>query len=132
MSFTADVHRIAEKMGVNAATLAEATVIELFSSVIADTPVDTGRLRGNWQTTKNSPAQGDLERKQKPKRSGPATLEAFTNVDGTGLFYLTNTLPYAERVEFDGYSKIKAPRGMVRINAKRIKQILRKEARELR
>ena len=131
MTFASDVSRIAKDMRVNVATLAEASVIELFASVIRDTPVKDGQLRGNWQTTENSPATGEIDREQKEKDSGPATLEAFANVNGTGLFYLTNNLPYAERVEFDGWSKIKAPRGMVRINAKRINQIVRKKARGL-
>lgn len=128
MSFTSDVSRIAKKMGVNAETLAEASIIELFSSVIADTPVLEGRLRGNWQTTKGSPANGEIDRKQKEKRSGVATMEAFTVVGKPGTYFLTNNLPYAHRVEFEGHSKVKAPRGMVRINAKRIKQIVRKKA----
>jgi hypothetical protein len=131
MSFTADVHRIAEKIGVNAATLAEASVIELFSSVIKDTPVDTGRLRGNWQTTENSPASGTLDRVEPEGDGGPAIFEVLQNVNDTGLFYLTNNLPYAATVEFDRHSEIKAPKGMVRINAKRIKRIVRKEARKL-
>ena len=36
-----------------------ASALELFRLVIFATPVDTGRLRGNWQTTINSPATGD-------------------------------------------------------------------------
>jgi hypothetical protein len=125
MSFTADVHRIAEKIGDSVENVASATFIELFASVIKDTPVDTGRLRGNWQTTKNSPAQGET------KRTGGsvAIAEAHAVVRKPDLYYLTNNLPYAARIEFDGYSKIKAPLGMVRINAKRLKRILREQAR---
>jgi hypothetical protein len=144
MSFTADVHKIAKKIGVNVEDLAAATFIEVFSGVIRATPVDTGRARGNWQTTKNSPASGTTERIQKNKNAGVATSEAHAVVNKPGLYYLTNNLPYAEKLEFGGYGtgpsstsktkggfSIQAPLGMVRINAKRIKQILRKEARKL-
>jgi hypothetical protein len=124
MSFSSDVHRIAEKMGDTAENVASATFIELFSSVIKDTPVDSGRLQGNWQTTKNSPANGEVD------RFGAASLiDVHTVIDKPGTYYLTNNLPYAERVEFDGWSHTKAPRGMVRINVKRLKQILRKQAK---
>jgi hypothetical protein len=143
MSFTADVHRIAEKMGDSVENVAAATFIELFSSVIASTPVDTGRARGNWQTTKNTPAGSKLERTQKRRRSGPATSETHAVIQKPSLYYLTNNLPYAEKLEFGGYGtgpgatqkttrdgfSIQAPYGMVRINVKRLKSILRRKAR---
>lgn len=130
MSFSSDVSRIAKKMGEDAETVASATFIELFSSVIKDTPVDSGRLRGEWQTTKNSPAQNEAGRTQTGS-TGIATAEAIFTITKPDTYYLTNVMPYAERVEFDGWSHTKAPRGMVRINIKRLNQILRKEARGL-
>ena len=125
MSFSSDVHRIAKKMGDNAETVASATFIELFSSVIKDTPADEGRLRGEWQTTKNSPAQGEANR----TGAAVAIAEVYAVVTKPDLYYMTNVMPYAERIEFDGWSHTKAPRGMVRINIKRLSQILRKRSR---
>ena len=127
MSFSSDVKRIAKNMGDSVENVAAATFIELFNAVIKDTPVGTGRLRGNWQTTKNSPANGELDR---TGETGPIA-DVFFTINKPGLYYLTNNLPYAERVEFDGWSHTKAPRGMVRINVKRLDQILRKKARGL-
>ena len=127
MSFTSDVRRIAKDMGETAENVASATFIELFSAVIKDTPVESGRLQGNWQTTKTSPATGIL---QATGVAGAISMVQLT-INKPDLYYLTNNLPYAERVEFDGLSHTKAPRGMVRINAKRIKTILRKKARGL-
>jgi len=43
-------------------------------------------------------------------------------------FYFTNNLPYAFRIEFEGWSKVKAPQGMVRRNAIRWKQIVKRAA----
>ncbi len=128
MSFTADLKRIAKDMGETVENLAQATFIELFSAVIADTPVDEGRLRGDWQSTKGSPAAGQAGRIQKEK-TGVATAEAHAVIGKPGLYYLTNNMPYAARIEFDGHSGTKAPRGMVRINAKRVAQILRRKSR---
>jgi len=128
MSFSSDVSRIAKKMGDTAENVATATFIELFSAVIADTPVGEGRLRGEWQTTKNNPANGEADRIQ-TEQTGVATLEAFNTINKPDLYFLTNVMPYAPRVEFDGWSHTKAPRGMVRINAKRLKSILRKQSR---
>ena len=128
MSFSTDVHRIAKDMEATAEQLAAAVFITIFNNVIADTPVDEGRLRGNWQTTKDSPAASDINRIQKPKRSGPATDEVNAKVNKPAVYYLTNNLPYAERIEY-GYSKVKAPEGMVRKNVLRLDSILRKHSK---
>lgn len=125
MSFSSDVHRIAEKMNTDVEEVVAATFIELFSSVIKDTPVDEGRLQGNWQTTKNTPAQNEVER----TGSSGAIANAHATVKKPGLYYLTNNLPYAHTIEYDGHSSVKAPAGMVRINVLRLKSILRSKAK---
>ncbi len=131
MSFASDVERIAKNMGDTAENVARATFIELFNAVIKDTPVDTGRLRGNWQTTEDSPASGVIDRKQLDA-FGDVNAEVFNTIKKPGTYYLTNNLPYAAVAEFGQWPLIgfspKAPKGMVRLNAKRIKSILRRKA----
>jgi len=89
-----------------------ASVLELFKLVIMATPVDTGRLRGNWQTTINSPAGAAITRDDP---SGAAALaEAMANLGSLAdVVWFTNNLPYAERIEYEGWSR-QAPEGMVR------------------
>lgn len=89
-----------------------ASVLELFKLVIYATPVDTGRLRGNWQTTINSPASGT---KTVSDPSGNMALaEVMANMGGLlDVVWFVNNLPYAERIEYDGWSR-QAPSGMVR------------------
>lgn len=89
-----------------------ASALELFKLVIYATPVDTGRLRGNWQTTINTPAAAATSRDDP---SGAAALsEAMANLGGLAdVVWFVNNLPYAERVEYDGWSR-QAPEGMVR------------------
>ena len=100
----------------------------LFRSIIQDTPVDTGRLAGNWQSTLATPASGETSRTGK----GAAIADIKTG-EIKDVAFLTNNLPYAETVEYGlfpdgpktvgGYSK-KSPEGMVRRNIARIKNIL--------
>lgn len=123
MSFSADVSRIAEKTGIEAEQIARGVFITLFSDIIADTPVLTGRLRGEWQTTKSTPAQSEAGRFQIAK-TGEATQEVHSTIDKPGLYYLTNLMPYAYAIEFDGRSD-KSPEGMVRRNVLRIHSILK-------
>ena len=121
MSFTSDVHRISEKYQADFEEIARGSFIELFTAVIFDTPVDIGRLRGNWQCTKNSPASSDVDR----TGGSGAKAEVDATVTNLGVYYLTNNLPYAERIEY-GWSRAKAPEGMVRRNVQRFPKILRK------
>jgi len=142
VSFSSDVHRIAGKMEVDIEDAARTTFIELFTSIIKDTPVDKGRLRGNWQTTRNTPAATKTSSVQKDE-TGQATSQAHSVVTKPDLYYLTNNMPYAETAEYgtwgtgagathkttrDGFS-IQAPYGMVRKNIKRLQSILRRESR---
>lgn len=126
--FSADIGRFAKRVGATVDELQRSVFAELFSSVIGDTPVLTGRLRGNWQASKGAPELSVLDIAD---QTGAATIAKATAAIGDpGVYFLTNNLPYAERIEFDGHSEIKAPAGMVRINATRLSQILADEARK--
>ncbi|ATS92239.1 tail completion or Neck1 protein [Xanthomonas phage Bosa] len=104
-----------------------ASVLELFKLVIFSTPVDTGRLRGNWQTTINSPAGAAIDRLD--MGGGAAMAEAVANLGSlTDVIWFTNNLPYAERIEYDGWSK-QAPEGMVRRHLASWKRIVAAKAR---
>lgn len=116
----------------NAERVRRAIVLKLFSSVILDTPVDTGRLRGNWLTSQGSPKLNSVARVD--SSGGSAIAEVQSNMgDGTSQdtsVFLSNNLPYAARIEYEGWSKRKAPQGMVRKNVARIEQLVSKAIKE--
>lgn len=96
--------------------------LDLLKGVVLGTPVDTGRARGNWQASVNTPRTGQLETTD---ANGGATISAGeTAVNGAAgnVFYLTNNLPYIHRLEFEGWSD-QAPSGWVRTAVERTKQI---------
>lgn len=75
--------------------------LQALRGVVLKTPVNTGRLRGNWQTTIGIPAQGELERLSK-NFGGLLNSEGLGKLALLGAFqitWLTNNLPYAEVVE---------------------------------
>ena len=81
-----------------------------------------GRFRGNWQTSQASPVLGATERID--PSGALAIAEAQEKGGGLGsLTYMTNNLPYAQALEYDGHSG-QAPEGMVRINMARIAAIV--------
>jgi len=94
MSFESDMSRIAKKIGTSAEQLGRAVKIELFSSTIDDTRVDTGRLKGNWQASEESPTIDDIERLD-PSGS-QAKSQVTQTVKGASVSYLVNNLPYAQ------------------------------------
>jgi hypothetical protein len=71
------------------------------SGVINMTPVDTGRLRGNWQVTADSPATGLLEGAFGGAGTPPTAAEVnrasggMANAHPFGKIYVVNNLPYA-------------------------------------
>ncbi len=110
-----------------AGEIRKAATIELFSGVISDTPIDTGRLRANWQATTVNPATGQLDAIDK---NGSGTVALMTNVVNASqdeqTLWLTNNLPYALGIEY-GYSS-QAPTGMVRRNMARVAANIKKHA----
>lgn len=105
-----------------------AVSLKLFTSIIRDTPVDTGRLRANWQTNVAAPATGTLDSTD----TAAAIQGASDNLgDGTGKdisVYFVNNLPYAQHVEYNPCAKHGKPggHGMVRQNVARISALVRK------
>lgn len=127
-TFARQIESFALKVNTATEKVIRAVVIELFSSVIADTPVDTGRARGNWQTRVNTPATDEINRLDPSGFKSMAEARA-ANFKLGDVVYLTNNLPYINRLEFEGHSK-QAPNGMVRKNVARIEGILRKAVSE--
>lgn len=128
-SFSADISKWAGKAEKDFERLRRAVIIELFSSVILDTPVDEGRLRGNWQISSTSPASGvvDILDPQGGKTTAKVQQLAQSGKIGEDqVVFLTNNLPYAYGIEYDGRSSVKAPEGMVRKNFIRVSQNLKR------
>ena len=125
MSFSLNVAQWTKDAGEDMGKLHKAIIIELFTSVILDTPVLEGRLRGNWIISADAPENGTFDvidpdgakttRKVEDFVSKLADLKNLKNFN----VFLSNNLPYAHRIEYDGWSG-KAPQGMVRKNFIRI------------
>lgn len=123
MSFSLNVAQWAEKAGEDMAALHKAIILELFTSVILDTPVLEGRLRGNWIISSDNPANGTFDVVDPDGSKTTRKIEDFVSkLDDLKNFsvFLSNNLPYAHRIEFDGWSHTKAPEGMVRKNLIRV------------
>lgn len=125
MSWESDWKKIEAKIDRTLNQGIRATLLEVSVAIIKDTPADLGTARGNWQASVGRGATGVVS--VDSVRSGEA--KAIAEVDQTvsvavgGLYYLTNNLPYIERLEY-GWSKKQAPDGMVRKNLQNFNRLL--------
>ena len=103
------------------------TEIDLFSRVIARSPVDTGRFRGNWQVSNDAPLERQTDALD-PDGSiaTDAAIDAVMHLPVGHVTHISNALPYAQRLEY-GYSA-QAPAGMVRLTAREFDAALQKAA----
>lgn len=147
MSFSGDLNSF-ERRAINEryAKLKINVGIALFSAVIKGSPVGDpdlwkskppkgyvgGRFRANWMCSKQAMSKVVSD---EIDPSGSSTISEMINiVSGSrpeDSLHLTNSLPYAQRLEYKAHSK-QALAGMVRINVARFKTILRKKLAEMR
>ena len=124
------VKRWAQHTGKSLENVATASFLDVAGGVIRDSPVLKGQLRANWRVGIDAPATGQLDIVDP---SGQATQAAMVNqapnIFGR-LVYFTNNLPYARRIEYEGYSSIKASQGMLRININRFTDAVERAIRE--
>lgn len=129
-SFARDLATLVEKTKADIDTVHRKVCLDLHRSLVMKSPVDTGRFRGNWQIgvgavnpTKDSAVDP----------SGEAAIGrvegALQSVKVGGVIFLTNSLPYAQPLEY-GHSK-QAPGGMVRVTVVEYEQYLAKAVRSL-
>lgn len=124
-AFASDLRRFTSRTMNEIRDLKRAVAIALFTSIVMDCPVLTGRLRANWRFSLNRPNY-DVTDNTDPTGSLAVQLmnSAFSSSNADDELIATNSLPYAHRIEYDGWSHTKAPEGMVRKNVIRFRRIL--------
>jgi len=125
MSWESDWKKIESKIDQTLNKGIRATLFEVSAAIIKETPADTGAARRNWQASVGRGATGDTAASGSVRSS---EAKAIAEVDQTvsvavgDLYYLTNNLPYIERLEY-GWSE-QAPGGMVRKNMQNFNRLL--------
>lgn len=108
--------------------------LEIYRRIVLKSPVDKGRFVNNWNVSyraaNTSTTEATDPSRQQSLSKGSAAVMAM-HVDG-GMIYITNSLPYAYRLEYEGWSKVKAPAGMVRVTLAELSGVAREVASEVR
>jgi hypothetical protein len=96
----------ADKVEAQMDATARGAALEVMTRVVLRTPVETGRARGNWILTLDSPAEVATESTDKPGGPTIAAAAAVLPENGTAgrTIWVTNSLPYIRRLE-QGHSQ---------------------------
>ena len=127
--FSADLDAFSKQLGVGLDTTVRKVAIDIHDGVILKTPRDTGRAAVSWNIQAGTPDNSVEPPRSDNSGAANATGEAQAKQsrivpgDGMGAIYITNSLPYIERLEF-GYSK-QSPQGMVRVTLSEVEAEIR-------
>jgi hypothetical protein len=115
-AFMLDIKRFTDKVDLNVKEVLQKLSLDMFTRIVMMSPVRTGRFRNNWYTGIGTPSGEVNWSSMSPE--GAASLGRIrmgSEMFGPGkVIYLSNNLPYANRLEY-GYS-MQAPAGMVRVS----------------
>lgn len=118
-NFTLDMSRFANKSLGEIEQVVRKTAIDLTTSIIKTSPVDSGRFRANWFVSFEDAIDNTTEDTNSAKALSNATNTLLNGKIGKYI-YIQNNLDYAVKLEY-GASK-QAPAGIVRVNVERFAQ----------
>lgn len=126
MSLTTDLQKIAARNKQKLLKVAQNSLMRVGGRIVVMSPVDNGRFINNWMSAYGSADTATSEALNKTGAESVGRLDAKLNGLSVGqVFYFTNSLPYAERLEY-GWSE-KAPNGMVRLSVANWQTIVAQE-----
>jgi len=141
MTFALDLQKFAEKAGAMADQVVGEIVVGVARELDMRSPVGDatywtrpapkgyigGRFRANWQLGIGQKVNGTVEANDLNGTIAlPAIMAAVPEEAAGNVYYLSNNLPYAQRIE-DGWSR-QAPAGLVGLTAVKFQEIVNEAA----
>jgi hypothetical protein len=144
--FALDINKFCTKTKEQLDQACRKTVLEIGASLVQKSPVGNpdlwkrpapkgyvgGRFRGNWAVGINNIPTTVFDIIDK---SGAASIQRITEGAQQGkrgdVFYIANSLPYAEELE-DGHSKTQAPNGIVGPTVAEFERFIAKAVHEVK
>lgn len=142
-TFSADFRKMLQRAGDKADNVVRKSFMDIWASIDAKSPVGDpskwenpkaapagytgGNFRANWNASINTPDLS-VDGSTDFSRTKEFAMVAAKNYKTGDTLYLTNSLPYAARLEYAGWSKKQAPLGMVRITAQEFESYVKRNA----
>lgn len=116
--FNQELERFAQTLGpTQVVPFQKKVALDLLARIVRKTPVDTGRARGNWQTTINV-----FSNEERFSASpGNDAVIALTSMPAFAIVYITNNVPYIKFLEQGSSSQ--AANGMVAVSLEEMRAI---------
>ena len=131
MGLHSDLQRIAQRNKQKAVKVMQNSLMRIGGKIVVMSPFDQGIFKGNWMAAYGSPDTSTTDAADKTGASSIGRLKSKVEVlQGGMIFYFTNSMPYAERLEY-GWSE-QAPAGMVRVSVASWQSIVEDEIRKAR
>ncbi len=118
--FSLDMSKFNEKVMSLGNIAVRKICIELTTAVIVKTPRKTGRAQSNWFASVGMPENRTTDVIEGSAISVVARETKIADSAYGNVYWLSNNLPYIERLEY-GYSK-QAPAGMARLSIEEVKR----------
>ena len=131
-AFKANFAAILKEAGDKVNLVVRKTALQLQTRMVQRSPVDTGRFKNNWTTgigVVNTDTTTDTD--LTGTGSIDRTVSAVSDWKPGQTINLTNSLPYAMRLEYDSWSK-QAPSGMVRLTVLEFNQAVAEAAASIK
>lgn len=136
-AFKSSFAKLLKSAGDKADLVVRKTMLELQNGMIEKSPVLTGRFKGAWQAGVGSANTSETSRVDKTPLgdfdkvgASLATQEVLKSWKPGQTIWLTNSMPYAKRLEY-GWSK-QAPSGVVRLTVQNYSAYLAKAVKDLK
>lgn len=131
MGFAANLNALCQRAGDKAELVVRKTALELQSGMVEGSPVLSGRFKNNWQVGIGAvnTAANDAADATGAGAIARTAVKLGEWAPGQSIF-LTNALPYAQRLE-TGWSK-QAPSGVVRLTVQAYGAALAKAVSEMK
>jgi hypothetical protein len=133
--FELALSQFAKDAGEKADQAVRRVVLDVGRRIIERSPVDTGRFRSNWFFSTGTPSSKVTEDKTSHEVKGMGDL---SNAKAGQVFYISNNLPYAYRLEVRGATKARnalgelaGPSGIVGLTVLDFQAIVDKAAKEV-
>jgi len=130
MSLAKDLLKIASKRKQDVNEIVQSSFFQAGQRTISRTPRRTGRAAANWLSAIGD-YDGSTTEDTDPSKSGALLLRKSNELELGEEFYFTNSLPYIERLEYEGWSA-QAPSGMLRVSLAEFPRIVENEIKKRR
>lgn len=130
--FISDINKWIAKSKAAQDMYVQTVVLEIDKRFVQKSPVLTGRFKNNWNIS-NAVPDFSTTLATAPNISQSKSAASIFSIKANGqTVFITNALPYAFKIEYEGWSKTKSPQGVVRVTIAEMQTILNGAATEVK